>query len=666
MVKSVSALPAGCAKIPPGARTAEFAKWQAEVINYAVTGAKESLPGLVSKQTLALPLRPDISNLHFSPDGKYLLAQDEGGIHVLTREPLQVLFYIPAVDARDAKFSPDSRAVVFHYSSLRVETWSITDEKRSSAHELTLLHPCLQTELSPDGSTLGCLDEELQLVLVDVASGKTLVIKKSFVELSFVGKMLMFLALASGNVHFIDMHFSPDGRYFVAGAWSAHFAWDVSDRRELSLPGSIRDVLKESFTFLDPGRIIGIETSSPAKSPILRFPTGERIGQIRLGNGIHLRAVTRGDYVFVGPLKKQPLGLLDLRTAAVPIEFKRDAADVFDGILVTERVTGELGLYSVGNIDPLATVKLAQARLGALQAAAVSRDFNWMAVSNRTRGAVWDITHNIRTMEVTSFHGVWAADDQTFYVDLAKFGDMERQIVRIDPRAGTVLAGYKTGEVIATQYGPYFVVTVPKEKRASRKFIDADVEVHDTHDGHIIWKHHFDHDLPELAFGAGAVLLSWPVATDGGRSELQQLPELRHGDDTDYLSELRDLKTDSIVNRIRINTNKGSFGLQHAFIAGDWLITSATNNQVLTYLFATGEQKGHFFGTHPNASAAGGLLAVNSDSDHLKLYELANSQLRQEYAFPDTISFKSFSPDGKRLLVLTANQIVYILDVAAR
>src|SRR5690242_1188388 len=98
MLKNVSALPPGCADIPPGARSDDFAKWQAEVINYSGFGTKESLPGLAFKQTLARPLRPDLSNLRFSPDGKYLLAQDEGGIHVLTRDPLAVLFYIPAVD----------------------------------------------------------------------------------------------------------------------------------------------------------------------------------------------------------------------------------------------------------------------------------------------------------------------------------------------------------------------------------------------------------------------------------------------------------------------------------------------------------------------------------------------------------------------------------------
>jgi hypothetical protein len=85
----------------------------------------------------------------------------------------------------------------------------------------------------------------------------------------------------------------------------------------------------------------------------------------------------------------------------------------------------------------------------------------------------------------------------------------------------------------------------------------------------------------------------------------------------------------------------------------------------LTYALSTREQKGHFFGAHPVASATG-LLALDSQSGHVKVYDLASSQLRQEYAFPDRVALKTFSPDGKRLLLLTANQTAYIVDTTVQ
>jgi hypothetical protein len=44
---------------------------------------------------LSPPLRADIEQLRFSPDGKYLLAQDESSIYVLTRQPFAVKFPSP-------------------------------------------------------------------------------------------------------------------------------------------------------------------------------------------------------------------------------------------------------------------------------------------------------------------------------------------------------------------------------------------------------------------------------------------------------------------------------------------------------------------------------------------------------------------------------------------
>ena len=694
MLKNISVLPSGCADIPPGSRTAEFANWQAEVIDYSGLGTKESLPGLVFKQTLSRPLRPDITNLRLSPDGKYILAQDEGGIHVLTREPFAVLFYIPAIDAHPASFTPDSRSIVFHNRSLRVESWLLAEQRRTSAHELTVLRPCFQSALSPDGSTLGCLNSEFELSLIDVQSGSILISKKSFIQMNPMTSCTVATSLAGGgDPRLVEMKFSPDGHYFVAGAYGTHFAWDLSARRELSLPGSIKDVVRASFAFLGPDRIIGIEVSSPKKSPILRFPSGERLQQVGLGTGIELTAATHADYVFVGPLKDEPMGLLDLQSGKMPIAFKRAAADVYDETMVTEQVSGELALNALDKISPksdaLAVVKLPQGRLGPLQAAAVSADFNWMAISHSTRGAVWDVTHNIRTMELGSFHGAWFAPDQFAYVDLSKFMETQRGIGRLDPVSGRGTLGYKIGEAVASQHGPYVLVTKLREGRTNRTITlppqyfcfqallqhvlgvnsaaerDEDVELRDVRDGHLVWSHYFPHEVPALSLGWGKVLLRWSLNTSAGHEELEKYPDLKNGTaETDYLLEEIDLQKDSATGKFVIKTNKRSFAVSSTFSQGDWVIASATGNQVLTYSMSSGQEKGHFFGINPSASQ-NGLLALENETGQLSIYDMARSQLKQQYTFADPISFKTFSPDGGRLFVVTASQTAYILDITA-
>jgi len=142
--------------------------------------------------------------------------------------------------------------------------------------------------------------------------------------------------------------------------------------------------MKSSFAFMGPDRIVGIDISSPAKSPILRFPSGERLQQVHLANGIRLRSATHGDYLFVGPLTKDPLGLFDVKNGTLPINFKTAAADIYDGTFVTERLSGQLALNILGQTDTVATIKLPQARLGPLRAAAVS---SRSGVQRRASGA---------------------------------------------------------------------------------------------------------------------------------------------------------------------------------------------------------------------------------------------------------------------------------------
>jgi len=56
------------------------------------------------------------------------------------------------------------------------------------------------------------------------------------------------------------------------------------------------------------------------------------------------------------------------------------------------------------------------------------------------------------------------------------------------------------------------------------------------------------------------------------------------------------------------------------------------------------------------------MLALEKDAKEVDLYDLDSQQLRRRYVFTDPIALKRLSGDGKRLLVLTASQTVYLLD----
>ena len=78
---------------------------------------------------------------------------------------------------------------------------------------------CLQSELSPDGQYLACLDKEFALELVEVASGKDLASKKDFFQVRSLAYWFLFrLELGeNANLHLAHLGFSPDGRYLFTG-----------------------------------------------------------------------------------------------------------------------------------------------------------------------------------------------------------------------------------------------------------------------------------------------------------------------------------------------------------------------------------------------------------------------------------------------------------------
>src|SRR5262249_256047 len=152
------------------------------------------LPGLIAKRVLTEKLRPEIQHIRISPDGKYVLAQDDSNVFLLQREPLKSLGHFPAHDAEPAQFSSDSRSIALLFgrvgSSPRVESWDVATQKLVQAHEVYVRDGCLLSRLSPDARTLGCLTLDpntaagivkFDLDLYDVAANSSFFHKKGFV-----------------------------------------------------------------------------------------------------------------------------------------------------------------------------------------------------------------------------------------------------------------------------------------------------------------------------------------------------------------------------------------------------------------------------------------------------------------------------------------------------
>jgi hypothetical protein len=285
-----------------------------------------------------------LRQLRFSPDGRYVLAQDDAEVTVLTVHPFAILFRIPTQNATDAQFTPDSREVVFVSSVSHVEQWSIADHTRAALREVRL-QTCGKERLSPDGRTLACVDPEGTLRLVDVGSGETVLQREKYV-LEFIEDFVsheigppiptQLYVLSHERVMLYPslarIDFSPDGRFFLAAPPEQYLtpekgdpvlAWDTHDRREVRLRGGLRDIQHGSsvdygpaplslqyFVFVAPDRVM---ISSMwwvrrriVTARLVAFPSGDLLSKPKLPPGPLLRTSEPG-FVIVHPFAQYPL-----------------------------------------------------------------------------------------------------------------------------------------------------------------------------------------------------------------------------------------------------------------------------------------------------------------------------------------------------------------------
>jgi len=343
-----------------------------------------------------------IRELHFSPDGHYVFAQDDTEITVLTAQPLAVLFRIPAHEVRDAQFTPDSRQIVFISSVSHVERWSIADRTRIALQDVPVT-ACGTERLSPDARFLVCVDPEGTLRLLDVATGAAVLERMKYGKASIDywstddtgggGRAVVLMDPSQARVDF-----SPDGRFFLAapalpfgvinGGDDLVIDWDLQTAKAMHRRGDLMLLRVGSsldyyagralqyFAFVTLDRLM-ISYMFWAKAGVVTarfvaFPSGKEIGRPKLPTGPLFRAADPA-YIIVRPFGPPPRSQGHVESGhmvyrppdpqAVPVGQRAAAAeiatgqviitetpalDVFHDHYVAEPHPGEVGLYERG------------------------------------------------------------------------------------------------------------------------------------------------------------------------------------------------------------------------------------------------------------------------------------------------------------------------------
>jgi peptidase M48-like protein len=662
LIKTSATMPSGCGRVAHDPEA--YKAWQHKVLAYAGLGRKESLTGVITHKSLTPPLRGEVSRLRFSPDGRFILAQDDAGISVLSREPLASLFRIDAADAEPAHFTSDSSAVVFYTPDLRVERWGVASHQMEDVRDLVRHERCAASELSPDGKMLACVDSTFTFWLLDVPTGSVL----------FQKKMVSDTALVTDS----PLAFSPDSRYIVAGFRGLFVAgngtpnanaliYDVQAKKPVNVKYEITRLLSSTFAFLAPDRVIALDPDLPAKSAIFKFPSGDIIEHLELSRS-ELDATSKGNYVMLRPFQKYAVGVLNLTSKVVVKGNPAKAFDLHEDVFVAERGTGDIGLYAVDGNRVLGSVTLPDSEFGSLRAAAVTPDLAWLALSDSTRGGIWNVAAGSGAGQLRGFRGASFDPQGGLLADMPKSQTEPRSAIRIDPTTHQVTTIGEIKDRRATQIGRFLMVerTLPLNAPPT----GAELELRDMAHAGSLWTRSFPKDPPRVwADPEGeSIVFAWSADSAPGKDRIkndENLQAVAKADALagDYVLEVLDPENGMVRGRLLLETGKGSFRMRSVLTAGNWVAVSDSLNRVLVYSLPRGELKGYAFGSRCIMNGTANRLAIDLGGGRMTVYDLTTMHRQHDYAFASNVEYAAFSKDGNRLFVLTSNQTAYVLDL---
>jgi hypothetical protein len=665
----ISALPAGCRQPRPMYRP-EFKPFQLAIQQQHINPIVAATPGL---ECIALqqPIDPALENVHISADGKYILAQDANQIHVLTASPLKLLFSIPALGAEMAQFTPDSQGLVFHYNNLHSERWDLSTGEPTNILNFVDYAGCLQTSLSPDGNALACISQyydSVWLKLYDIQTNQLL-----YQNLHFFNEGGW---LGNANVHMTStfqalMHWSRDGRYFVATSGTSAMAYDLKNRTTIRLGGSLSNLAQQRFAFVGSDKMLSTCDWAPKPGVVnvnftmcyTTFPGGRILKQFQLPRG-WIASIAGGESVLFGPMT-EPAALVNPATARVEKEFEEEEVDARGNTWAAEVPDGGIGFTSSnGNAQHIA---LPPTPLTTVVASAFSPNGRYLALSNRARAAEWDLSTGRRLALTSPFRFVAVTNAghlQAAFIphELIPSGDpsldrfIHRYVSWLSPLNDPMQLG--TARIHIHPLSMWKTANYDVRMEAS----DARTEAH-------LWSRNFSGFLPTLVQADGDQM----VMTTG-RQNWTGGAKLTHTSDlprqfinaSGTVVEVIDNRTGKVEHALLTPQlpEPGEGDERSAQLFGNLLAVYGNHNDTTVYRVSDGARLFAFFGRALAGDDMLGMLAATNRIQELNIYDTRDGKRLGHYLLDQAVIAARFVPARKQLLVLTASQRVYRIDLS--
>jgi Peptidase family M48 len=674
--KLIAELPAGCQDKQPQAGLA-FLAWQKKLLEQRVQLIAE---GAVGDETLKLkdPVRPTAWRVRFSPDGNYVLMQDEGSITVAGVKPPRYLFRIDAPDVQAAKFTPDSQEIVFNDDQLRVERWNIFGAKRVDVKEMVVFDGCSQSLLSADGRTLVCAKVDLDhdqprigLRILDVATGSTLYENQKFFELNAMSSYWTYLSFftdAITGTDMVTMLSSPDGKYLLAVVGQSIMGYDFTSRQPVQLGGKLKGLVQSPMSFVGPDKLYVVDRNSdkgmhPAR--MLSFPDGRVLNESKVGEQVP-GSVTQGELLSMSPLKDYAVGLYDPVAAKIVCVWRSPAIDAWNKRVAAEDSDGNLFL---GVLDSQDAVRM-PVPLGPLpspQAGEFSPDGRYLAVSLRGRSAVWDLATGAQVRLMRPLRNIWIDNQDRLFGQFPKYMDRDPAEFELDLKAlqAKDLGKFEDGDQL---YRNLQISLRPMGRdKATNRHVTLEVRNMETQA--VAWSRDYPGARP-VCWPAedDRMVLGWDLGSDTAKSELKGNPKLQQ-----LAASFKDHKKGLLIETVKpetgapleqvalpeVDLSNGWDDERFAQVSGEFALVRGEHNNTVIYRLDTGAKAGEFFGWPVATDAEMGLIAATNREDEIVLVNERTGTEIERFTLGSPLRLARIIASQRQLLVLTADQVVH-------
>ena len=687
---------------------------------------KKQLHGVLSSARLAPPLRGMPRRVRFSSDGEYLFIQLESGIYILNRHPLEIRTWISAPDILPARFSADSKTLVLATRSLVITRWNLADNRKLDERILKTRDGCLGSELSIHGELAACLDPSLVLELYKTDAGERVFAEPAFTDQEKMAAGIEFVPRTEGNAYaeFVPRNegtayaeplgyrgvntledladrelfgvgflFSPETRFLVLNRLHrSTVCVDVNARRKISCPGIIKNRWNATICFVAPDQIAVLDPDDPEKSQIAEFPGGQLLTKLPLAART-ATATTQSRYLIARRNDKpDEVRLFDVDSGRV-LKAQEDALmDILGGTLAVYSRQGEVTLANVADDKLEARTILPPPWLPTLRVANASPNLEDIVVGTRSDAGLFFTATGNQLAPFKQLTGAWFAGDDELYIAESSEDGSTTAIKKVNPKGETATDIWSP----TFKFDPRLTVSDTRlagpalfalEQTSSHPARDK-LRALDLKTGRELWVrkwvHHaatltgvgqfpvatwYDPPIPYPDPQGERVAIGWTAMESGGQALAKRYPALKRQMDAAKLAindaaavfEVLEAASGKSVGTALVRVG-GPASFDSVFSVGDFLICVKDEARVTVYSLSTGEIQARLFGHYVSASATTGLLAA-ADGNHLRLYNLKSGRNIDEYLFPDAPVYTRFSTAGNRLLVLTAQQFAYVIDV---